>query len=156
VKYLYFLCPGMHFVWVCFRACFGCIALRATLAHVRVLLWPAPGLCQRYNCMNVKVDVKTHVLKDKCHQLVHKTYNTFLCEHNSTLMHLPVAWDFGAFCGIGRPHWRGGGTSTSIIWVFSVSPMVYVLWYSRWCMKMQIRANIEHTRAHGSLKKTCT
>jgi len=34
VKYLYFLCSGMYFVWVRFKACFGFISLRATLAHV--------------------------------------------------------------------------------------------------------------------------
>ena len=34
VKYLYFLCSEMYFVWVRFRACFGFISQRATLAHV--------------------------------------------------------------------------------------------------------------------------
>jgi len=56
VKYLYFLCSEMYLYWVRFRACFGIITLRATLAHVNVSqmqVATAEKVEEKWNAMNL-------------------------------------------------------------------------------------------------------
>jgi hypothetical protein len=62
VKYLYFLCSEMYFVWVRFRACFGFISQRATLAHVTHLknVWESGKL---EKCLHPQTGKKVW----KCH-----------------------------------------------------------------------------------------